>query len=61
MVELFKSTANSNFMELTICRVFSDPVTCGLTTFFYQSFCIGCRKLDVHASEVLLFLDDYGL
>ena len=27
MVELFKSTANSNFIELTICRVFSDPVT----------------------------------
>ena len=27
MVEVFKSTANSNFIELTICRVFSDPVT----------------------------------
>ena len=27
MVELFKSTANSNFIELIICRVFSDPVT----------------------------------
>ena len=27
MVELFKSIANSNFIELTICRVFSDLVT----------------------------------
>ena len=27
MIELFKSTANSNFIELTICRVLSDPVT----------------------------------
>ena len=50
MVELFKGIANSDFIELTICRIFSDPVT------YVQYMYIVIYQHDHHMDNLLLYI-----